>query len=270
MEIPDQQTLGLLIPPSAPESTALAPTRTRNRIRESSARWSPEEDATLVRLVSETEDWARITSNFPGRTNKQVLAHWRKVANPAIVRGSWKGHEDQTIIDWVSVNGPAKWAALATRLPGRIAKQCRERWCNHLDPAIKTDPWSPEEDNVLIAGVRQFGAKWAEIVKLLPGRTDNAAKNRWNSTLKRRCDELAYHGHGVDGNIAELIKENTQLLTIQLDGGDAGMILPASLEQFQAMLASHPEIARSLGVAEDANGAAGSGGLPSAQQEEGQ
>jgi hypothetical protein len=258
-----------MIPPTAPDGTALAPTRTRNRLQSSSARWTPEEDATLTRLVNESEDWARITSNFPGRTNKQVLAHWRKVANPAIVRGSWKGHEDQTIIDWVAANGPSKWAGLATRLPGRIAKQCRERWCNHLDPAIKTVAWSPEEDNILIAAVQQCGAKWAEIVKLLPGRTDNAAKNRWNSTLKRRSiEELGYGAQGVEGNIAELIKENPQLLTIQLDGGEPGMMLPGSLEQLQAMLANHPEIARSLGVSEEANSSAGSGGLPPQQQEQ--
>jgi hypothetical protein len=35
-----------------------------------------------------------------------------------------------------------KWSQVADQLPGRIGKQCRERWFNHLDKAIvKTDWW---------------------------------------------------------------------------------------------------------------------------------
>jgi hypothetical protein len=90
---------------------------------------------------------------------------------------------------------------------GRNGKQCRERWINHLKPDISKEPWSKGEDDVLIGAYAEMGSKWSEMEKLLKGRTENAIKNHWHSTLRKRQDvvlfmENATGGGDVDGSAA--------------------------------------------------------------------
>nr|XP_018684838.1 PREDICTED: myb-related protein B isoform X2 [Musa acuminata subsp. malaccensis] len=125
---------------------------------------------------------------FPHRTEVQCLHRWQKVLNPELIKGPWMPEEDEKIISLVAKYGATKWSIIAKSLPGRIGKQCRERWHNHLDPTIKKDAWTVEEELVLMNAHCVHGNKWAEIAKVLPGRTDNSIKNHWNSSLKKKLD----------------------------------------------------------------------------------
>ena len=92
--------------------------------------------------------------------------------------------EDKAIIEHVQRNGPHNWLFLAKQLDGRSAKQCRERWHSFLDPQNSNRPWALHEDQILFEKQKQFGNKWALIARCLPGRSDTAVKNRWNTTVK--------------------------------------------------------------------------------------
>ncbi|KAF5771057.1 putative transcription factor MYB-HB-like family [Helianthus annuus] len=127
-------------------------------------------------------------------------------ALPRKIKGSWSPQEDATLVKMVEQHGPRNWSLISSRIPGRSGKSCRLRWCNQLSPDVEHRPFTREEDDVIVRAHAIHGNKWSTISRLLPGRTDNAIKNYWNSTLRRR----GLTGEGMKRGAGDGSSESTQ------------------------------------------------------------
>ncbi|XP_047306749.1 transcription factor MYB77-like [Impatiens glandulifera] len=107
------------------------------------------------------------------------------------MKGAWTMEEDRILVKLVLRHGAKNWPTLSKSIEGRSGKSLRLRWLNHLSPKVNRNPFSPEEDQIIIRTHARLGNKWATIAKmLLNGRTDNCVKNYWHFSLKKRLPPI--------------------------------------------------------------------------------
>lgn len=97
--------------------------------------------------------------------------------------------EDDLLKSLVQQEGPHKWSKIASKMPGRTAKQCRDRFQNYLNPSLTNGTWSLEEDQLLFQKIAEYGKKWKLISKFFPNRSHNNVKNRYNSRKYMKSNE---------------------------------------------------------------------------------
>jgi hypothetical protein len=149
-------------------------------------RWTEDEDDRLRSAVAKfnARNWKEIAKLVPGRDFTQCSQRWKKVLDPNVTKGQWSREEDELLLSIVGQKQFKNWGHVAKSIPGRSAKQCRERYNGHLDPSLTKGNWTKREDERLMEMVQEVGCRWSAIARKMPGRTDNQVKARIK-TLQR-------------------------------------------------------------------------------------
>ena len=102
------------------------------------------------------------------------------------LRKRFTPEEDKLLKQCVKRGKLKTWEAISQLLPGRTARQCRDRYNNYLFKQISNAKWTEEEDQIILSMYKQIGSKWTKIAKSLQGRSGNNVKNRWYKFLSKK------------------------------------------------------------------------------------
>ncbi|KAG9314619.1 hypothetical protein JVU11DRAFT_5423 [Chiua virens] len=142
--------------------------------------WTAREDELLANAVAvhgQVDNWKAV-----------ALSRWLHSLSPSVKKTAWTKEEDNLLLELYRIHS-AKWAVIARNIPGRTDDACSKRYREALDPSLKKDDWTQEEDEKLIAAYKRLGGKWGRVGQELQ-RSGLGCRNRWRLLERKRATDL--------------------------------------------------------------------------------
>ncbi|KAF1784986.1 Meiosis-expressed protein [Phytophthora cactorum] len=155
--------------------------------------FTPEEDQILREAVPIFgEKWNVIADLLDGRVSEQIRHRWQLTLAPGLRRGKFSVIEDRRMLlalrAYVS-NGSeynleqVAWNDISHHIPGRTQPAIRDRFLNCLNPELSFRKFTKQEDQIILARVREWGIEsarlWPRLAAELGDRTDSQVCRRW-------------------------------------------------------------------------------------------
>lgn len=149
--------------------------------------WTALEDRLLANAVAihgESDNWKVVAHCVPERTNKACRKRWLHSLSPNVKKSAWTPEEDHLLLELYKVHS-TKWSVIARHIPGRTDDACSKRYREALDPSLRRDEWSKEEDDKLFDAYSRLAGRWGQVGQELQ-RSGLACRNRWRLLERKR------------------------------------------------------------------------------------
>lgn len=158
--------------------------------------WTPEQDSELTdflkiltglplnQIDADSVDWDIVANNLGQnhRKAKDYKKRWVTSLDPNVRKGRWTKEEDDQLIEAYKRFG-ASWQKVAAFIKSRTMDQCAKRYTEVLDPKTKDrlNPWTRDEELLLIKQISIHGTKWRTIASNFSNRPALTCRNKWRT-----------------------------------------------------------------------------------------
>ncbi|XP_004536996.1 uncharacterized protein LOC101457522 isoform X2 [Ceratitis capitata] len=156
--------------------------------------WTDEENKRLLHIAQKHnyQNWESIAKSVTKRSDYQCFIQYQtSVCFMDTQRwGRWDKRDDKKLLELIlkkTINGVIDWNAVASYFPHKPKKSLHQRYIYYLDPKISHEPFTAEEDLILLAAVEEYGEKFALFPRtLFPNRSITQLRMRYKNTLQTR------------------------------------------------------------------------------------
>ncbi|OJA07621.1 hypothetical protein AZE42_01116 [Rhizopogon vesiculosus] len=121
---------------------------------------------------------------------------WLHSLSPNVKKSAWTPEEDHLLLELYQVHS-TKWSVIARHIPGRTDDACSKRYREALDPSLRRDEWSKEEDCKLLDAYSRLLGRWGQVGQELQ-RSGLACRNRWRLLERKRTSLPLTDSQSVD------------------------------------------------------------------------